>query len=63
VHDSELYVSSRDLSNHRFRAYALSVAVRDLHAFLDNGRNTVLQLGIYALFQFVCAWIIFFRPR
>jgi hypothetical protein len=36
-----------------------------MHAFLDNGRNTVLQLGIYDLFffQFLCAWITFFRPR
>jgi hypothetical protein len=23
-----------------------------MHAFLDNGRNTVLQLGIYDLFSF-----------
>jgi hypothetical protein len=56
-------VSLWDSSNNRFHAYNLLAAVRDLHAFLDNGRNTVLQLGIYALFQFVCAWIIFFRPR
>jgi hypothetical protein len=47
----ELSVSSRDHSNHRFRAYNLSVAVRNIDARLSwkygNGHNAVLPLRLY----------------
>jgi hypothetical protein len=36
--------------------------VRDVHAFLDNDLSTELLLRIYALIQFLFAWINFFRP-